>query len=425
MILKASQRGGASQLANHLLKTEENEHVEIHEIRGFMSDNLIDALHETHAIAQGTQCRKFLFSISLNPPQEENVSVEIFETAIEAIEQKLGLDDQARVIVFHEKEGRRHAHVVWSRIDAEEMKAIKLPYFKLHLRDISRELYLEHDWKMPQGLVKCKDRDPLNFTHAEWQQAKRTKQNPRALKSLFQKCWAISDSRKAFARALETKGYYLARGDRRGFVTIDYQGEIYAISRYTGKRVKDVRAKLGNPQELPSVEETKALIASRMTKRLKGYIAETKTLLNESHAKIAFDKTRMTNKHKLERKHFSDSLQNRWNAETKKRTNRLSKGFKGIWDRITGSYAMIKRQNEVEALRAYHRDQQQKDSLIFSQLGERRILQKEINHLRRTYCKKLTHLHRDVAHYMKMGDKTLQSKDRPDHEHANNYDLEM
>ena len=29
MILKGSQRGGAKQLALHLMKTEENEHVEI------------------------------------------------------------------------------------------------------------------------------------------------------------------------------------------------------------------------------------------------------------------------------------------------------------------------------------------------------------------------------------------------------------
>ena len=38
MILKASQRGGAKQLGLHLLKMTENERVEIHEVRGFISD---------------------------------------------------------------------------------------------------------------------------------------------------------------------------------------------------------------------------------------------------------------------------------------------------------------------------------------------------------------------------------------------------
>ena len=43
MILKGSQRGGAKQLGLHLLKTEENEHVELHDIRGFVSEDVIGA----------------------------------------------------------------------------------------------------------------------------------------------------------------------------------------------------------------------------------------------------------------------------------------------------------------------------------------------------------------------------------------------
>lgn len=43
MILKASQRGGSKQLALHLLKTEENEHVHVHELRGFMAEDLQSA----------------------------------------------------------------------------------------------------------------------------------------------------------------------------------------------------------------------------------------------------------------------------------------------------------------------------------------------------------------------------------------------
>jgi hypothetical protein len=48
MILKGSQRGGAKQLANHLLKVVENEHVEVYEVRGFMSDDLHGALKEIY-----------------------------------------------------------------------------------------------------------------------------------------------------------------------------------------------------------------------------------------------------------------------------------------------------------------------------------------------------------------------------------------
>ncbi|MGI9505989.1 MAG: relaxase/mobilization nuclease domain-containing protein, partial [Geminicoccaceae bacterium] len=118
MILKGNRRGGGMQMALHLLNAQDNEHVTIHEMRGFISDSLTEALTEAYAISRGTRCRKFLYSLSLNPPETEIVPVEVFETAINDIEKQLGFAGQPRAIVFHEKEGRRHAHCVWSRIDA-------------------------------------------------------------------------------------------------------------------------------------------------------------------------------------------------------------------------------------------------------------------------------------------------------------------
>ena len=119
MILYASQRANAAELARHLLNTKENDHVTVHEIRGFVSDDLAEALQEAYAISRGTRCRQFLFSVSLNPPEYADVPIEDFEAVIEDIERKLHLVGQPRIIVFHEKKGRRHGHVVWSRIDAD------------------------------------------------------------------------------------------------------------------------------------------------------------------------------------------------------------------------------------------------------------------------------------------------------------------
>lgn len=114
MILRASQRGYAMELAKYQLKTTANKHVEAHDLRGFVADDLQGVLRECEAIAQGTRCRKHLFSLNLNRPEHEDVPVEAFEHAIAKIEKELGLEKQPRVIVFHEKDGRRHAHVVFS-----------------------------------------------------------------------------------------------------------------------------------------------------------------------------------------------------------------------------------------------------------------------------------------------------------------------
>lgn len=218
MILKAKERGNAPQLARYLLAMRDNEHVELHDVRGFISDDLVEAFGEADAIARGTRCEKHMFSMSFNPPEGANASIEDFEKAIEQVEAKLGLEGQPRAIVFHEKDGRRHAHAVWSRIDSERMRALNLSHYKIKLRDVSRQLYLDHGWAMPRGLEDRRLRDPLTFTREEWQQAQRAGLDAKELKAVFKTVWETSDNRAAFEQALKERGFWLAKGDRRGFV---------------------------------------------------------------------------------------------------------------------------------------------------------------------------------------------------------------
>jgi hypothetical protein len=196
----------ARQLARYLLTMRDNDHVELHEVRGFVSDDLRSAFLEADAIAAGTRCTNHLFSISLNPPQDATVTTEEFEAAANEVERKLGLEGQPRAIVFHEKDGRRHAHVVWSRIDAEHMRAINLSHYKLHLRDVSRELFRAHGWDMPKGLRDWRERDPLTFSREEWQQARRAGLDPKQIKALFQECWERSDTGASLPRRSKSAG---------------------------------------------------------------------------------------------------------------------------------------------------------------------------------------------------------------------------
>ena len=129
MILEGNARGSGAELARHLLNPRDNDHVTVHGIDGFVADDLFGAFAEAEAIAQATQCQKYLFSLSLNPPTDQSASVELFEATIAETESRLGLTGQPRAIVFHEKNGRRHAHVVWSRIDAQALKAINMPHY--------------------------------------------------------------------------------------------------------------------------------------------------------------------------------------------------------------------------------------------------------------------------------------------------------
>jgi hypothetical protein len=75
-----------------------------------------------------------------------------------------------------------------------------------------------------------------------------------------------ADTAQAFKNALEESGYILARGDKRGFVVVDDQGEVFSLSRYVtdikGKEFKAFMASL-DAATLPDVEQAKALRTER------------------------------------------------------------------------------------------------------------------------------------------------------------------
>lgn len=397
MILKGNQRAGGSQLALHLLNVTDNEHVTVHEMRGFVSDDLHGAFNEAYAISSGTRCNQFLFSLSLNPPETEAVPIEAFEKAIARIEEKLGLVDQPRAIIFHEKEGRRHAHCVWSRINIDAMKAINLPHYKLKLRDVSRELYLEHQWKMPRGLANREECDPLNFTLAEWQQAKRARVDPRKVKEAIQDAWAISDSISAFEHALKERGFRLAQGDRRGHVAIDIDGNIFSVSRAVGIKVKDVRAKLGDIERLPTVQDIQTEIASTISEKLKEFAAAQNHKLNVVEQSFEKNRLALVRRQRLARRSLADDQENRHVAETKARAERLPRGLKALWFRITGAYQKIKTKNEEEAALNLLRNQMEMANLVNVQLNERRQLRAQFQFEKNRYEDQLKELFQKIA----------------------------
>ncbi|MAI91305.1 relaxase/mobilization nuclease domain-containing protein [Ponticaulis sp.] len=377
MILVGNQRGGARDLANHLTK-DENDHVIIHEIKGFASDDLHSAFKEAEAMSKGTRCRQYLFSLSFNPPGEENVSTEDFENAIDKAEKSLGLTDQPRAIVFHEKEGRRHAHVVWNRIDLGEMKAVQLSHSKRKLNALSKELYLEHGWRMPAGYINSALRDPLNFTLEEWQQAKRNGQDPRILKQAFQDAWATSDTAAGFKHALAERGYVLATGDRRGVVAVDRFGEVYSIPRQLGLKTKQVRERFASIQDLPSVENAKMEASKLVQNKLTGFVLELEATARAAKERYQEEKKALVTKQRAERRALLEQHAIRQADETLMRQSRFRHGLKGVWDVLTGEHFRIARQNKLEFEKALQRDRDELDSQIERHKQDRRSLLQDI-----------------------------------------------
>lgn len=412
MILQGNTRGGARNLALHLLK-EENEHVTVHEMRGFIADELEPAFNEVYATSRGTKAEKYLFSLSLNPPLEANVSTEDFEKAIETTEKELGFEDQPRAIVFHEKQARRHCHVVWSRIDAKEMKAIPMPYYKNRLMDISRDLYVEHGWKMPKGMVKSQERDPTNFTLADWQQAKRAGKDPKDIKTVFQDCWAISDSLPAFQQALKERGYSLAKGDRRGFVAIDQKCEVYSVARQLPKGIntRQVKEKLGSSDHLPSVEQAKASVAQQMAERLQLLSQKQQSAFQDRLKQIDQKRIALVESQKQERLKLTQSHDQRFQKETEDRQARYNTGLRGLLDRFTGKHRFIKQKNEQETEVSKKRDKSETDNLIFTQMKDRRSLESRHQRLKDFAENKEQTSNRDIEQFRQVQKQKLEKPD--------------
>ncbi len=375
MILKGSQRGGARQLIIHLNNVDDNEHVELHEVRGFIGDTLEEALMESYAVSKGTNCTQHMFSLSLSPPPSEDVPVYVFEDTLERIEVSMGLVGLPRVVVFHEKEGRRHAHCVWSRIDVETMTAVNLSFFKKKLKQISRELFIEQNWKMPKGLMNSKERTSNQFTLDEIHQSKRTKRNPNELKAMFQESWAISDSQQSFENALKEQGFLLARGDRRNYVAVGFQGEVYSLSRMTGVKTKVLEERLCDPSQLPDVETIRAEIArdykNATDKNIKAALKN-----KEDQQKVLESKRKeMLSRHKQERKKLRAAQSQRITLERQARVNKFARGLRGIFERLSGRYDQLVKEAKREDKKSLRRDLKEFQSLIAEQLKERRRLQ--------------------------------------------------
>jgi hypothetical protein len=264
MIINGGSRRAGRFFARHLTNEAKNGRVELCEIRGLLADNVAEAFREMEAVACGTRCRNFFYHANINPRDNERLTPEQWEEAIDRLEHNLSLDGQPRFVIEHEKEGRVHRHVIWSRIDAESMKAISDSLTaRIHERT-SRELEeafgLAHtDSVLVKGREPGRNRAPEGWAMFR---AQDSGIDPRAVTAEVTELWQSADNGQAFAAALGERGYILAKGDRRDFVIIDPAGDEHSLSRrIAGARAAEVRMRMVDVdrESLPSVADAKEL----------------------------------------------------------------------------------------------------------------------------------------------------------------------
>lgn len=269
MIINGGSRSNWRFFAKHLTKAEENERVAVTEIRGLAAENVLEAFRELDALASGARCKNFFYHANINPRDDETLTPEQWERAIDELEANLGLEGQSRFVVEHQKEGRTHRHVIWSRIDPDTLTAISDSHNYRKHEQTARTLEAEFGLEPVQGVhdrgqgIERPDRRPDNW---ETFRGASSGIDPDTVKAELSDLWRRADSGQAFAAALEEHGYLLAKGDKRDFVVIDQAGDSHSLARrIEGAKAKDIRTRLADidREALPTVAEASALMRAR------------------------------------------------------------------------------------------------------------------------------------------------------------------
>jgi hypothetical protein len=322
MIIKGKSRAGPGALAKHLLNAEMNETVRLLETRGTVANDLRGALHEMAAHAAGTRCEKPLYHAAISPGPPHRLTPEQRAEAIDALEQKMGFVGHPRVVVMHEKLGREHIHVVWSRIDLERMRSVSDSHNYRKHEEVARDLERRFGHDRVQGAhherdgVKRPDRTP---SRAELRQQERTGITAKKVKQEVTAAFEASDSPEAFRRALEDKGYVLAQGDRRDFVIVDRAGGIHSLARridgMKASELRDFMAPLDR-EALPTTDQAKEIAREREENERKAQAAKETTRKESDYSRAEDYVTQTTaarkdheqRQKKLEEQTFKDRL---------------------------------------------------------------------------------------------------------------------
>ena len=266
MIVKGGARSAGGFFAKHLMKAEDNERVTITEMKGLYAEDLPEAFRELKALAAGSRGKDYFYHASMNPREDERLTPEQWDFAVDRLEHNLGLDGHARFQVEHEKEGRTHRHIVWSRVDPETLTLTN------HWRN-----YEAHD-KTRAELEQAFSHEPTPPTPddpskrrsreiADWENFRAAESgiDPKEVKAEITALWQHSDSGAAFVAALEESGYTLCQGDR-GYCIIDQAGDVHSLTRrIEGVKTAQIRERLSDISlaELPTVAEASAAVKAQ------------------------------------------------------------------------------------------------------------------------------------------------------------------
>lgn len=172
-------------------------------------------------------------------------------------------------------------------------------------------------------------------------------------------------------------------------MAVDKDGNVYAISRWVGVKAKEVRARFGTPDDLPSVSEAVTFInqtldtdiAPKPKHTVEDKLSRLNTLFEQKDA--------LKRRQQQERKALHQKQERRQIEETKARAAAMPKGVRAVWSSITGQSKHLAEIHRIQTEDRANHDRLERQALIVQHMKERRDLQFEITQAR--YQHQLAH----------------------------------
>ena len=291
MIINGGSYRNVRWWANHL-QSKDNDRARVVKSYGLQSDDILEMFQEMEALAQPTKCVNHFYQMNLNPRGDERLTEEQWDRAREIAEKHHGLEGQAYFVVEHTKHGRVHQHIVWSRIDLENMRAISdsNDARKNHAiaREIEQELGLEKTIG-PYDREPGTPRPPRAPEPWEMYRGMQTQIDPRDIAVEVTELFHQSQTGKEFHAALEQHGYQLVTG-KRGLLILDSAGKEHSLAkRIDGVKTAELNAFMRDVDRaaLPTVEHAKEQYQQR---KIEGLEADRATVRHEIEWEEALSK---------------------------------------------------------------------------------------------------------------------------------------
>lgn len=242
-------------MAGHLFKSE-NETIIVRDNfdGGYDRQGVENALVEMQLYTRQTKGNTGIFTVAISPGESDKLTPEQHARAIEIIEEKFGLQNQVKVQIDHVKDGRAHSHLLWSVVNQEEGKLIRLNNYKRQLQTCSKEMEQEFNLEQVRRTPNEMTVEVSNADRMREGKHKKCQHRKQEISSI----WNSTETAEEFLVQVRGAGYEVAKGDRSAFVLIDHDGKAYNLARELPKLVKtkDVRMRFGDI-ELSSIEEAK------------------------------------------------------------------------------------------------------------------------------------------------------------------------